>query len=132
MYIYNTVIFIYNTYIIFHIFLTFWYNLQCIHATAERLAAEFDSDNITKNFTYCSAKYSQFYDEHGEKISKGENIPKFAQNNSDYREVGLERDSHFYDINVNTSTSCIHVPTNIFYKGSMILCLYYTYRTKSM
>lgn len=103
-------------------FSKFWYHLQCIHATAERLAAEFEF-NSTTNYTYCSAKYSQFYDENGEMIPRGDNIPKFAENNPHYREVGLERDSHFYDINVNTSTSCIHVPTNIFYQGITIYCL---------
>lgn len=43
--------------------------------------------------------------------------PKFAENYTHYMNVSLEKDSHFYDINVNTNTSCVHVPTNIFYQG---------------
>ncbi|XP_023935814.1 voltage-dependent calcium channel subunit alpha-2/delta-3 [Bicyclus anynana] len=94
--------------------------VKCIHATAERLAAEFVYDNRT-DYTYCSAKYSQFYDEHGTKIEGADEIPKFALNNPHYKDVSLEKDSHFYDINVNTSTSCIHVPTNIYYQETAAL-----------
>ncbi|XP_034830585.1 voltage-dependent calcium channel subunit alpha-2/delta-3 [Maniola hyperantus] len=95
--------------------------VKCIHATAERLAANFEFDKNKTDYTYCSAKYSQFYNETGGKIDRGDTIPKFATNNSHYKEVSLERDSHFYDINVNTSTSCIHVPTNIFYQEAAAL-----------
>ncbi|XP_045449056.1 voltage-dependent calcium channel subunit alpha-2/delta-3 [Melitaea cinxia] len=93
--------------------------VKCIHATAERLAAEFNYTIVkdkSYDFKYCSAKYSQFYFEDGSELVRDDTIPKFAKNNSNYENVTLEKDSHFYDISVNTNKSCVHVPTNIFYK----------------
>lgn len=34
-----------------------------------------------------------------------------------YMDISLEKDSHFYNISVNTKMSCVHVPTNIYFKG---------------
>ncbi|CAH2102250.1 unnamed protein product [Euphydryas editha] len=93
--------------------------VKCIHATAERLAADFNYTIVRdKNydFQYCSAKYSKFFFEDGSELKRGDEIPKFAKNNKNYENVTLEKDSHFYDISVNTNKSCVHVPTNIFYK----------------
>ncbi|VVC93340.1 unnamed protein product [Leptidea sinapis] len=92
--------------------------VKCIHATAERLAAEFNFTEVKNTkFEYCSAKYSDFYYEDGSQLERDEeDVPKFARNNSNYMEVSLEKDSHFYDISVNTNMSCIHVPTNIYYE----------------
>ncbi|CAG9796424.1 unnamed protein product [Diatraea saccharalis] len=96
--------------------------VKCIHATAQKLAEEFNY-TITKeeydNFKYCSAKYSKFhYEDPADAIDEDDdtNIPKFAKNGTNYMEIQLERDTHFYDINVNTNMSCVHVPTNIYYK----------------
>lgn len=92
--------------------------LQCIHATAEQLAREFNYSSVNKDnqFEYCSAKYSKFYFENGD-TTTDDDFPEFAKNNSHYMEVNLEKDSHFYNISVNTNNSCVHVPTNIFYQG---------------
>ncbi|XP_028034568.1 voltage-dependent calcium channel subunit alpha-2/delta-4-like isoform X1 [Bombyx mandarina] len=94
--------------------------VKCIHETAIQIARNF---NYVKNaseiqdFTYCSAKYSNFtYEIPGDKpVSDEKSKPKFTKNNPHYTTVSLVRDSHFYDINVNTNHSCVHVPTNIFY-----------------
>lgn len=100
---------------------------QCIHATAQKLAEEFNytiTDGEYEDFEYCSAKYSRFnYEDESDNAAQDDdtNIPKFAMNNSNYKEVQLERDSHFYDISVNTNISCVHVPTNIYYKGMLFL-----------
>lgn len=48
-------------------------------------------------------------------------IPEKENNLKHYSNVTLERDSHFYDIRVNTNISCVHVPTNIYFKGNVIL-----------
>lgn len=96
---------------------------QCIHATAEALAKNF---NYTYNksmypFEYCSAKYSKFFyeDEAEDPGSQDEeDLPRYVINNTHYMNVSLEKDSHFYNINVNTNTSCVHVPTNIFDEGN--------------
>lgn len=40
-------------------------------------------------------------------------------------EVNLEKDSHFYNISVNTNNSCVHVPTNIFYQGMFYKLIIY-------
>ncbi|KAL4716963.1 hypothetical protein ACJJTC_012774 [Scirpophaga incertulas] len=96
--------------------------VKCIHATAQKLAEEFNYTLNSEEFTdfeYCSAKYSHFnYEDENDAVDEDDdtNIPKFAKNNSNYMEVQLERDTHFYDINVNTNLSCVHVPTNIYYK----------------
>ncbi|XP_041974818.1 voltage-dependent calcium channel subunit alpha-2/delta-3 isoform X2 [Aricia agestis] len=98
--------------------------VKCIHATAERLAAEFNYSMIedeTYEFEYCSAKYSAFFNEDGAEIKRPSEPPTFAKNNPNYMNVSLEKDSHFYDINVNTNTSCVQVPTNIFYREAPAL-----------
>ncbi|XP_013197195.2 voltage-dependent calcium channel subunit alpha-2/delta-4 isoform X2 [Amyelois transitella] len=93
--------------------------VKCIHATAQRLAQEFNFTN-SDDFQYCSAKYSTFEYE-DEKAAEAANkyeitIPRFAVDNPNYLNISLEKDSHFYDISVNTNISCVHVPTNIYYK----------------
>ncbi|CAB3256391.1 unnamed protein product [Arctia plantaginis] len=93
--------------------------VKCIHATAESLAQKFNyTDKMPKDFQYCSAKYSSFeYADPDDEPEKGPDfeIPKYVKNDtSHYMNISLERDSHFYDISVNTNTSCVHVPTNIF------------------
>lgn len=97
--------------------------MQCIHAKAEQLAKSFDyslSKSENYSFEYCSAKYSTFsYENEKDKPVQPDKwtVPDFAEDNPHYQNISLERDSHFYDIYVNTNSSCVHVPTNIFYLG---------------
>ncbi|XP_075975243.1 ca[2+] channel Muscle-specific alpha2/delta subunit isoform X2 [Anticarsia gemmatalis] len=92
--------------------------VKCIHATAEKLAREFNyAYNKSDPFEYCSAKYSKFqYENEWDEPPRDEDIelPKYVLNNTHYMNVSLEKDSHFYNISVNTDTSCVHVPTNIY------------------
>ncbi|KPI95038.1 Voltage-dependent calcium channel subunit alpha-2/delta-4 [Papilio xuthus] len=92
--------------------------VKCIHRTAERLAREFNYSLVNEHymFKYCSAKYSEFYKEGETEPIVPSQIPIFAENKTHYMKISLEKDSHFYDINVNTNLSCIHVPTNIYFK----------------
>ncbi|XP_049879947.1 voltage-dependent calcium channel subunit alpha-2/delta-4 isoform X2 [Pectinophora gossypiella] len=96
--------------------------VKCIHATAEKLAQEFNYSMIEDpeykaNFQYCSAKYSNFeYEQEQMKPPEIFSPPRFAIDNPHFSNVTLEKDSHFYDINVNTNISCVHVPTNIYYE----------------
>lgn len=98
--------------------------LQCIHATAEGLAKSFNyTYNKSDPFEYCSAKYSKFFyeDEADNPDSEdAEEPPRYVLNTTRFMNVSLERDSHFYNINVNTNTSCVHVPTNIFDLGKYL------------
>ncbi|CAH0592660.1 unnamed protein product [Chrysodeixis includens] len=92
--------------------------VKCIHATAEELARTFNyTYNKSYPYEYCSAKYSKFFYE-DESEDPGsldeEELPRYVVNNTHYMNVSLEKDSHFYNINVNTNISCVHVPTNIF------------------
>ncbi|CAH1639873.1 unnamed protein product [Spodoptera littoralis] len=91
---------------------------HCIHATAEDLARNFNyTYDRSIPYDYCSAKYSKFFyeDENDDPDPDSEDkLPKYVLNSTHYTNVSLEKDSHFYNINVNTNTSCVHVPTNIF------------------
>ncbi|XP_037968616.2 voltage-dependent calcium channel subunit alpha-2/delta-3 isoform X1 [Plutella xylostella] len=92
--------------------------VKCIHAVATELAKQHNYSEIRDpdfDFDYCSAKYSTFITENGEELPIND-PPKFAINNTHYNTVHLEKDSHFYNISVNTTTSCVHVPTNIYYR----------------
>ncbi|CAH0695393.1 unnamed protein product [Spodoptera exigua] len=92
--------------------------VKCIHATAEDLARNFNyTYDKSVPYDYCSAKYSKFFyeDENDDPDPNSEEkLPKYVLNSTHYTNVSLEKDSHFYNINVNTNTSCVHVPTNIF------------------
>lgn len=92
--------------------------VRCIHATAEGLAKSFNyTYNKSDPFEYCSAKYSKFFYEDEADNPDTEDTaepPRYVKNTTRFMNVSLERDSHFYNINVNTNTSCVHVPTNIF------------------
>lgn len=99
-------------------------SLQCIHAAAKQLVREFEQNNKTvdKDFTYCSAKYSNFTYEDGSDLERDiEKLPNFVkEKQKHYLPSELERDSHFYNISVNTNISCVHVPTNIYFLGKYI------------
>ncbi|XP_045495247.1 voltage-dependent calcium channel subunit alpha-2/delta-3 [Colias croceus] len=91
--------------------------VKCIHATAERLASEFNfTEEKNDSYSFCSSKYSDFMYEDGSELVRQDEGPEFAKNKSHFMNITLEKDSHFYDISVNTNMSCIHVPTNIYYK----------------
>lgn len=85
------------------------------------MSFDYTLSKSNNSFKYCSAKYSAFNYEDNYVPVKGEKwtIPKFAEKREHYENVSLERDSHFYDIYVNTNNSCVHVPTNIFYLGKV-------------
>lgn len=91
--------------------------VKCIHATAERLAREFNTSiDEDYDFEYCSAKYSKFFFEDGGESNESK-FPKFVkEDNRHYMNISLEKDSHFYDISVTSDISCVQVPTNIYYK----------------
>ncbi|KAI5644965.1 neuronal voltage-dependent calcium channel alpha 2acd domain-containing protein [Phthorimaea operculella] len=99
--------------------------VKCIHAKAKELAKKFFFEKAIGNQTdlnsndtwkYCSAKYSWFdYEDPPPEPDEPQERPMFADLSPHYYNVSLERDSHFYDININSSISCVHVPTNIFY-----------------
>ncbi|XP_073958032.1 ca[2+] channel Muscle-specific alpha2/delta subunit [Choristoneura fumiferana] len=93
--------------------------VKCIHATAKQLVREFQLNNETvdANFTYCSAKYSNFTYEDGSDLKRdSDKLPNFVKKEQlHYLPSNLERDSHFYNISVNTNISCVHVPTNIYF-----------------
>lgn len=94
--------------------------VKCIRAAAEELARNFNFTGYKKddNFEYCSAKYSKFMfeDPSEEPLNKADiDTPKYVNDASNlYMDVSLIKDTHFYNISVNTNTSCVHVPTNIF------------------
>ena len=82
--------------------------------------------NKSHPFEYCSAKYSKFFYEDeadNPSIVDEEDLPRYVRNNTHYMNVSLEKDSHFYNINVNTNISCVHVPTNIFDLGMLSFIL---------
>lgn len=94
------------------------------------MAREFDYTMSTNkeyqdSFKYCSSKYSQFEYEPGVvPVRERLPFPEFAKESHNYMELSLEKDSHFYNISVNTNTSCVHVPTNIYYKGEVITSVF--------
>ncbi|XP_063616481.1 voltage-dependent calcium channel subunit alpha-2/delta-3-like [Cydia splendana] len=102
--------------------------VKCIHATAIELAKKFKEEyngTADDEFEYCSAKYSVFMElnEFGNDTvviptkEDPEKIPKFTiAMKHFYENVTVDRDSHFYNIRVNTDKSCVHVPTNIFFR----------------
>ncbi|XP_063616457.1 voltage-dependent calcium channel subunit alpha-2/delta-4-like isoform X1 [Cydia splendana] len=95
--------------------------VKCIHATAIELAREFNG-TVDEDFQYCSAKYSEFMvvDEYTNETTLLTSVtekPAFViKENRHYETIYLENDSHFYDIAVNINRSCVHIPTNIYFK----------------
>lgn len=74
---------------------------------AEMLSEQFEADNET--FIYFSSKYSPLPGD-VETVIPGVNF-------SFYKTIEVEPDNHFYNINVNTSHSAVHVPTDVYDQG---------------
>lgn len=47
-------------------------------------------------------------------ISKDMKSVRNSTESNIYRNMTMDRDSHFFDLNVNTSHSSVHVPTNVY------------------
>ncbi|KAI8438775.1 hypothetical protein MSG28_011164 [Choristoneura fumiferana] len=81
--------------------------VKCIHATAKQLVREFQLNNETvdANFTYCSAKYSNFTYEDGSDLKRdSDKLPNFVKKEQlHYLPSNLERDSHFYNISAQNA-----------------------------
>lgn len=53
---------------------------------------------------------------------KGVDLPEIiSKNASFYQRMILDRDTHFYNIFVNTSHSSVHVPTNVYDRSPNVL-----------
>ncbi|KAJ6647712.1 Voltage-dependent calcium channel subunit alpha-2/delta-3, partial [Pseudolycoriella hygida] len=99
--------------------------VRCILNKAEDTAETFEFNNDiykeNKNFSYFSSKYSP---KNNVNISEelGERLPEIIkQNMSFYEQMLLDRDTHFYNISVNTTHSSVHVPTNIYDRSPDVL-----------
>lgn len=92
---------------------------------AERTAEMFDfNETASENYTYYSSKYSPKND-WNENITQRfqESLPKIVTD-ADYDfydKMYLDRDTHFYNISVNTTHSSVHVPTNVYDKSPNVL-----------
>lgn len=73
--------------------------ILCIIQEAEKAAEgyEFNSSSV-ENYTYCNSK-------------------DFLNTCPCENGICLNEDTHFYNLNVSTSFSSVHVPTNIYDKG---------------
>ncbi|KAJ8872556.1 hypothetical protein PR048_026162 [Dryococelus australis] len=84
---------------------------------AEEVSKEFEYNSTASlsNFTYYSAKYSTVF----EAGATEPIVPEFSGEPEDriYNDMYLGSDPHFYNIPVNTTHSCVHVPTNVFDKA---------------
>lgn len=84
---------------------------------AEKTAEMFNYNNTgVGNYTYYSSKYSPKNElDINATIEFEEDLPKIIKNHSYFYETMLlDRDTHFYNINVNTTHSSVHVPTNVY------------------
>ncbi|XP_029165893.1 voltage-dependent calcium channel subunit alpha-2/delta-3 isoform X2 [Nylanderia fulva] len=84
--------------------------ITCIRIAAEAVAENWDNTSLADgNFSYVSGKCSPV---NGNSIEDSQCVK--LKNDSAYREMELNADSHFYNIPVNTSYSSVHIPTNVF------------------
>ncbi|KRT83163.1 VWA domain-containing protein [Oryctes borbonicus] len=81
--------------------------IKCIARFAEDAAENF-KENTSMKFTYHSSKYSPV---NGEGVELPDSI---VDNEYMYDPMEFDTDSHFYNIEVNTTYSSVHVPTNIY------------------
>lgn len=75
------------------------------------------NETEAKNYTYYSSKYSPINDLNMTETAalKDEELPEIiSKNESFYQRMFLDRDTHFYNISVNTTHSSVHVPTNVY------------------
>lgn len=111
--------------------------LQCIANKAEKLAEEFsrkylqnanetvqaELQAMRNDYQYYSSKYSNINDVpctlRFETKNQCSNFKVLRNATATYLNMYLQRDKHFYHINVNTSHTSVHVPTNVF-DGGMV------------
>lgn len=111
--------------------------LQCIANKAEKLAEEFSQKYLQNanetvqvelqamrnDYQYYSSKYSNINDVpctlRFETKNQCSNFKVLRNATATYLNMYLQRDKHFYHINVNTSHTSVHVPTNVF-DGGMV------------
>lgn len=97
---------------------------QCILTTAEKTAEMFDFNGTAgENYTYYSSKYSPKNDFNVTVTEEFEkSLPEIVKKyNSSYERMHLDRDTHFYNISVNTTHSSVHVPTNVYDRSPAVL-----------
>lgn len=94
-------------------------NTQCILNTAEDTAEKFEyNDTLAENYTYYSSKYSPVDDENVNATEFLLSLPEIVRKEEMrfFQNLSLYRDTHFYNINVNTSHSSVHLPTNVYHR----------------
>lgn len=91
--------------------------IKCIIKRAEEVAEAYEFNmSSTENYTYYNSKFSTILDATNyTKVTELEDIMYT------YNDMSLNHDTHFYNIPVNTSYSSVHVPTNIYDRGSFDL-----------
>lgn len=95
------------------------YCSQRIAENAETLALRlYRKDNSTENYTTYTYYGNKAYDPDGVKLDYVENLK-------------CTRNRHFFNEEVNTSFSSVHVPTNIYHRGELecsllayLICLF--------
>lgn len=91
---------------------------------AEKTSEMFDyNDTASVNYTYYSSKYSPKND-FNETVTEQfeESLPEIVvKYKTFYEKMLLDRDTHFYNISVNTTHSSVHVPTNVYDKSPAVL-----------
>ncbi|KAL9929271.1 ca[2+] channel Muscle-specific alpha2/delta subunit [Glossina fuscipes fuscipes] len=92
--------------------------IKCILRKAESTYEEFEYNETyaLSEFQYYSSKYSQF---------EGKAIEELPENMREdvrmYLNFTLNPDTHFYNISVDTEHSSVHVPTNVYDRGTKTL-----------
>ncbi|GLV37628.1 Ca[2+] channel Muscle-specific alpha2/delta subunit [Carabus blaptoides fortunei] len=91
--------------------------VRCILQAAEETADAYVYNETDQEFLYYSSKYSMTVNyEDGKNFTP--EIPKSLENNAYmYLNMTLTNDTHFHNIEVDTSHSSVHVPTNVFDKS---------------
>lgn len=97
---------------------------QCIIEAAEAAAEEAET-NVTLPVYYNSAKCSQFTDLETGMVDE-KNLTSCERDDEErppdlYSNVTVSPDLHFYGIPVNTNTSSVHMPTDIYDYGQWLL-----------
>jgi hypothetical protein len=82
------------------------YCSQLIAENAETLALRLYRKNSTENYTYYTYYGTKAYDPEGGKLENVESLQ-------------CTKNRHFYNEEVNTSFSSVHVPTNIYHRGEL-------------
>lgn len=89
------------------------------------MSEQLDDNDTETNITYYSSMYSPIDDASIEESyirrNQGE-LPEIIVDSPDmYRRMYLDKDTHFYDIAVNTTHSSVHVPTNVYDRSPRVI-----------